>query len=74
MLPTFNVRGDVAVVEHISVWAERLQVGDVVIARSVQNPRHVVCKRILGLEGDTVLVPSSATFGLTRTIQVNMAH
>ena len=70
MLPTFNLRGDVAFVEHVSVWAHRLQVGDVVIARSVQNPRHVVCKRVLGMEGDVVFVPSAAAFGATRSIEV----
>lgn len=44
--------------------------GDVVIARSVQNPRHVVCKRVLGLEGDTVTIPSSTRWGLGRTVKV----
>lgn len=56
MLPTFNARGDVVLVDHISVTADLIKVGDVVIARSVQNPRHIVCKRVLGLEGDTVAV------------------
>lgn len=46
--------------------------GDVVIARSVQNPRHVVCKRVLGLEGDTVNIPSSSKWGLGRTVTVGM--
>ena len=53
MMPTFNPRGDVALLEHVSVAAGALAVGDVVIARSVQNPRHVICKRLLGMEGDT---------------------
>ena len=34
--------------------------GDVVIAYSPQNPRHVVCKRVLGLPGDRVAVPRTA--------------
>jgi hypothetical protein len=53
MMPTFNPRGDIALLEHVSVWSGRVAAGDVVLARSVQNPRHMVCKRVLGLEGDT---------------------
>ena len=56
MMPTFNPRGDVALLEHVSVWSGLgggVAPGDVVLARSAQNPRHMVCKRVLGLEGDT---------------------
>ncbi len=53
MMPTFNPRGDIALLEHVTVWSGRVAVGDVVLARSAQNPRHMVCKRVLGLEGDT---------------------
>lgn len=45
-------------------------VGDVVTAYSVQNPRHIVCKRVLGLEGDTIKVPWSSTNGPARTVKV----
>lgn len=44
--------------------------GDVVTAYSVQNPKHVVCKRVLGLEGDTIKVPWSSTNGPARTVKV----
>lgn len=70
MMPTFNPRGDVALLEHLSVLAERVAVGDVVVARSVQNPRHSVCKRVLGLEGDTVVIPHSTRWGAGRTVTV----
>lgn len=56
MSPTFNHHGDIALVERISVHAGRVGVGDVVVARSVQNVRHVVIKRVLGMEGDLVPV------------------
>jgi len=69
MLPTFNTRGDVALVEHASVAFRRLHVGDVVVARSVQNPRHIVCKRILGLEGDLVQV-APGLFSRRKLIEV----
>lgn len=44
--------------------------GDVITAYSVQNPRHVVCKRVLGLEGDVIRVPWSSTNGPARTVKV----
>ena len=56
MSPTFNHHGDIALVERLSVHAGRIRVGDVVVARSVQNVRHVVIKRVLGMEGDLVPV------------------
>jgi signal peptidase I len=31
--------------------------GDIVVCRSVRNPNTLVCKRIVGLEGDVVLTP-----------------
>jgi inner membrane protease subunit 1 len=51
MMPTFNPQGDIALVEHVS---KKVSVGDVVIAYSMQSPRQVVCKRVLGVEGDRV--------------------
>ena len=60
MLPTLNTSGDIVLVEHITARTGRLRVGDVVIARSVQNPKHIVCKRIRGLEGDLVEIQGSS--------------
>lgn len=75
MMPTFNPRGDVAILEHVSVWTHNIKVGDVVVARSAQNPRHVVCKRVLGLEGDVVRIPSSQKWGGTpRAFKVPQGH
>lgn len=58
MMPTFNPSGDVALVERMvsctMVRQRPIRKGDVVIAKSVQNPRQSVCKRVLGLEGDVV--------------------
>jgi signal peptidase I len=70
MMPTFNPRGDIVLVDHISVTTGLINVGDVVIARSVQNPRHVVCKRVLGMEGDYVEVVPPIKAGSNRRIKV----
>ena len=39
------------------------------IAASPRNPRHIVCKRVLGLEGDTVCVPVTSRDD-ARTVKV----
>ena len=93
-IPFLRIRGDLVLLEHFSVFAKTIKVGetsyhilshcavlfkvnkhktctgDVVTAHSVQNPRHIVCKRVLGLEGDTVKVPWSSTNGPARTVKV----
>ena len=56
MMPTFNPRGDVVLLESLSRRTGRIERGDVVVAASPTNPRHAVCKRVRGLPGDTVAV------------------
>ena len=63
MLPTFNRSGDVVLLERVSVLTGDVARGDVVIARSPSNPRHTVCKRILGIGGDVIAVPNAGNFG-----------
>ncbi|KAK9807296.1 hypothetical protein WJX73_009528 [Symbiochloris irregularis] len=74
MLPTFNSFGDIVLFEHVSAYTNRIQAGDVVIARSPQNPGNLVCKRVLGLEGDFVKVAASTYLGPARTVQVPAGH
>lgn len=54
MLPTLNARGDVVLLAPGPVRRHEIAVGDIVVARSPINPRHVVCKRVLGLPGGEV--------------------
>ncbi|KAI8821455.1 mitochondrial inner membrane peptidase complex catalytic subunit [Fimicolochytrium jonesii] len=56
MLPTFNVAGDLVVVEHVSQYFRALTLGDVVVCVSPYDPRRSICKRVLGLPGDHVCV------------------
>jgi hypothetical protein len=74
MLPTFNVSGDILLLEHLSVTFEKIRAGDVVMARSPVNPRVMVCKRVLGLEGDRVTVHPTSSRGQIRHIQVRHEH
>ncbi|XP_062011762.1 mitochondrial ATP-independent inner membrane protease subunit 1a [Rosa rugosa] len=54
MLPTFNSSGDVVLAEHLSHRLGKVVPGDVVIVRSPDDPKKMVAKRVLGLEGDKV--------------------
>ncbi|TPX32675.1 hypothetical protein SeMB42_g07586 [Synchytrium endobioticum] len=57
MLPTFNDKWDSLMVEKIT-WRFRRQlgVGDVVVFVSPLDPLRLVCKRLIGLPGDRVIV------------------
>ena len=41
------------------------------LARSMQNPKQTVCKRVLGMEGDEVRVRQSSKMGPGRTVLVS---
>ncbi|CAI5523171.1 unnamed protein product [Closterium sp. Naga37s-1] len=54
MLPTLNAAGDVVLLEHITPALHALKPGDVVVAKSPSNPRMMVCKRVVAMEGHEV--------------------
>jgi signal peptidase I len=47
MLPTLNRNGDIVLLDKISPHFRKLTKGEIVIAKSVSNPRHTVCKRVI---------------------------
>ncbi|XP_021773935.1 mitochondrial inner membrane protease subunit 1-like [Chenopodium quinoa] len=72
MLPTLNIRGDVLLVDKFSHRIGNLELGDVVIVKSPQNPRRTLTKRILGMEGDVVSFNSNT--GFLKTLVVPKGH
>jgi len=62
MLSIFNVSGDILLLEFdLSSKFEKIKPSDVVMAQSPANPRLKVCKRVFGLEEETVTVlPNSS--------------
>merc|ERR1719426_501110 len=60
MIPTFNREGDVVLVDHVSRAFGRLERGDVVIAVCPYEPRKLVCKRLVAMEGDALPSPLPA--------------
>nr|XP_043626291.1 mitochondrial inner membrane protease subunit 1 [Erigeron canadensis] len=54
MLPTLNLTGDVVLSEFISHRIGKVGPGDVVLVQSPENPRKMITKRILAMEGQSV--------------------
>lgn len=57
MLPTMNASGDLVLISCHRRYS--YQRGDVVVAQSITNPRHKVCKRIIAVAHDTFTPPHS---------------
>lgn len=60
MEPTIHT-DDVVISEHISPRMQSVKRGDIVIARSPQNPQQFICKRVTGLPGDQMLAGFSVS-------------
>ncbi|XP_038882983.1 mitochondrial inner membrane protease subunit 1-like [Benincasa hispida] len=54
MLPTLNLTGDFILADRLSTRFGRVGVGDIVLVKSPENPRKVMAKRLMGMEGDSV--------------------
>lgn len=50
---------NVLLTEKLSARHGRLARGDIIVARNPTNPRQFICKRVLGLPGDTVVLHSA---------------
>ncbi|CAH8391430.1 unnamed protein product [Eruca vesicaria subsp. sativa] len=51
MLPTLNLTGYILLAEHLSHRFGKIGLGDVVLVRSRTDPKRMLTKRVLGLEG-----------------------
>ena len=61
MLPILNRDGDIVLLDKLTPLLWKLELGDVVVAKFVLNPRQTVCKQIIAQEGDTVSAPRSTS-------------
>lgn len=74
MLPTLNMSGDVVIAEHVSHRLGKVGPGDLVLVRSPVDPKKIVTKRVLGMEGDKVTFSVDPNFSFrSRTAVVNFA-
>ncbi|VFQ80315.1 unnamed protein product [Cuscuta campestris] len=75
MLPTLNLTGDVLLVERVSPLLGKVGPGDVVLVRSVDNPRKLITKRIMGMGGDFVtFLPEPGLSDRSVTVKVPKGH
>ncbi|KAL2943408.1 Mitochondrial inner membrane protease subunit 1 [Bienertia sinuspersici] len=72
MLPTLNMRGDVLLIDRVSHRFGRLGIGDVVLVISPLDPKRILTKRVLGLEGD--VVSFNLDTGILKTLVVQKGH
>lgn len=56
MLPTFNVAGDLVLVDRIFYKYQPLELGGIYVFISPQNPNRLVIKRLIGRPGDVVYI------------------
>ncbi|KAF8807584.1 LexA/Signal peptidase [Phlegmacium glaucopus] len=77
MLPTLAVSGEVVIEDCISVRLnpEKLHRGELIILKSPLDPQRTICKRIIGLPGDTVCVdPTGRLAPSTEHVLVPKGH
>lgn len=77
MLPTISAEGELLLVNKFvcRLFSDRLARGDIVTYASPLDPQRVVCKRILGLPGDTVCVdPTGEMAPSTEHVIVPAGH
>ena len=63
MLPTFEVVRDGVIVDRAYKRGRGIKVGDIVTFDSIAQPGEKVIKRVLGLQGDYVLIDTPGTGG-----------
>ncbi|XP_074359168.1 mitochondrial ATP-independent inner membrane protease subunit 1a-like [Apium graveolens] len=54
MIPTLKITGGFVLAEKISTRFGKVGKGDIVLIRSPEDPRKIVTKRVVGMEGDNV--------------------
>uniref|UniRef100_A0A0D6R890 Peptidase S26 domain-containing protein n=1 Tax=Araucaria cunninghamii TaxID=56994 RepID=A0A0D6R890_ARACU len=74
MLPTYNLSGDIVLMERLSTRFGNIKRGDLVVFRSPQNPRKIVCKRVTGVEGDCVEFCRTENGEENRSVVVPKGH
>lgn len=75
MLPALNMAGDVLLTDKVSARRGWVAPGDVVLLLSPEDPRKIVIKRVLGMEGDAVTYPVDAgNSDASKTVVVPQGH
>jgi len=61
MQPTLNPNntGDIVFLSYLSAHLGWINRGDVVVAISPRNQKHIIIKRVIGVEGDVIVLEAS---------------
>ncbi|KAJ1500419.1 hypothetical protein HMI54_009940 [Coelomomyces lativittatus] len=74
MLPTLNMYGDFVLVNKLAPRFRDFDLGDIVVAKSMNHPDRHICKRILGMPGDTVCLDPSDTSHSNAYVKIPEGH
>lgn len=77
MLPTLAVSGEAVVEDRISVRLNRYNIarGELLVLKSPLDPTRLICKRVIGLPGDTICVdPTGQKAPSTEHVVVPKGH
>nr|XP_032624426.1 mitochondrial inner membrane protease subunit 1 isoform X12 [Chelonoidis abingdonii] len=73
MEPTIQ-NSDIVFSENLSRHFYCIQKGDIVIAKSPNDPKSNICKRVIGLEGDKVCISSPSDFRKSHSYEQALQH
>ncbi|KAF8845259.1 LexA/Signal peptidase [Paxillus ammoniavirescens] len=77
MLPTFESTGEIAIESIIShrLAPQSLARGELISLKSPINPNRIICKRVIGLPGDTICVdPTGLKAPTTEHVFIPKGH
>ncbi|KAJ3305087.1 hypothetical protein HDV03_002014 [Kappamyces sp. JEL0829] len=74
MLPTFNVAGDIVLVDMFAWKYRGIPWGSIIVFTSPENPEKRVTKRVIGLPGDTILVDPTNRASPRKSITIPEGH
>ena len=60
--------GDIILINRFLHRYRPVQVNDVVVAKSPSNPNQIVCKRVLGLQGDHIKYDRPRCVGIVMSV------
>ena len=73
MLPTLNEMGDIVIIDRLLL--EPIRRGDIVVAEAPNRRGLQVCKRVIGLPGDTIIQHHSHTVKVRESYMIiPLAH
>ncbi|KAF9270413.1 LexA/Signal peptidase [Marasmius fiardii PR-910] len=77
MLPTLANEGEIVIEDRLTyrLWPNSFARGDLLVLKSPLDPNRIICKRVIGLPGDTICVdPTGEKAPSTEHVVVPKGH